>query len=501
MFLSFRREDTGRTFVSHLYRSLDQKEIRTYKFENQQAGDGKRISSEVKQAINESRIAVVVISENYVSSVLCLDVLAKIIERLPLIKIETVFYEVDPGDLTRPTGKFADDFRRHEARENRRTVNRWRDALDQLVSITNSNFCSRNWEDDSKMIDDLIIRLINIYFSKYYTPDVDIIAETTVGLDASVLGLMTDIDMKYKLNSLSGSVESGFGLERYALEATSVMDDMSNESPSPTSDDSNGLVGMYRHKKAVYGLLDLESKNQVRTIGIWGFQGVGKTTLAECVFDDISSHFQHYCFLTNANKIYQNRISPSLLKHLTRRRSSEDIFDAIKPSLVNRKVLFVVDGVDATYNEQFNDAMKVTRWLGPGSRIIMTSRFKSSLKFGGAKYEMECLRYEEALQLFSLYAFKKTYPLIGFELFSIRAVHFAGRLPLSLKVLGSFLYDKDEESWKRTLHKLEASQDNDRRYVSNYIGAGEYLPRRQIELEQYVSPDEEEYSPSYIMSL
>ncbi|KAF3523698.1 hypothetical protein F2Q69_00050488 [Brassica cretica] len=93
------------------------------------------------------------------------------------------------------------------------------------------------------------------------------------------------------------------------------------------------------------------------------------------------------------------------------------------------------------------------------------------------------------------------YPPVGFEGLSIRAVHFAGRLPLALKVLGSLLYDKNEESWNITLRKLEASQDNGSRQVSNYIAAGEYLPRRQIELEQYVRADEEEHSASYHMLL
>ncbi|KAG7589921.1 Toll/interleukin-1 receptor homology (TIR) domain [Arabidopsis suecica] len=508
VFLSCRREDTGRTFVSHLFRSLDQKRIRTYKDVNQQTRDG-RITPEVARAIRESEIAVVVISENYASSAWCLEVLAKIIEISWHTKIKTVFYEVDPEDLTRPTGKFADDLRRHEERETPETVNRWRNALERLET-TGRRFCSHNWEDDSKMLDDLMISISSPRFAieelavlqGHTGHKMAVATDSTIDLESSKLGLMSDIYMKHIPKSMYGSGETGLGLERYAHQDTSLTDNMSNEPPSPASDDSNGLVGMYRHKKAIYGLLDLESKNQVRTVGIWGIQGVGKTTLAECVFDDISRHFQHHCFLTNVNKIYQNRISQSLLKHLTRTGSSNiDIFDAIKPSLVNRKVLLVIDGVDDTYNEQFKGAVKASRWLGPGSRVIMTSRANSSLKFCGAKYEMECLRYEEALQLFSLYAFKKTYPLIGFEPFSIRAVHFAGRLPLALKVLGSFLYEKDEESWKRILRKLEATQDNGSCQVSIYIGAGEYLPRRQIELEQHVGADEEEYVPSYHMLL
>lgn len=83
MFLNFRKEDTGRTFVSHLYRLLDQKGVRTYRDQNQLAGEERgRMSDEVSHAIEDSATAVVVISENYASSVWCLDVLAKITECL-----------------------------------------------------------------------------------------------------------------------------------------------------------------------------------------------------------------------------------------------------------------------------------------------------------------------------------------------------------------------------------------------------------------------------------
>lgn len=140
VFLSFREADTRRTFVSHVIRSLNQKGIRTYKDENQPRGDG-RISPEVAQAIEESTIAVIVLSENYASSVWCLDVLAKIIGDLTVTI--PVLYDVDPEDLRRVTGKFADDFRRHDERETPETVNRWRDSLTRLADI--SSLCSRNW--------------------------------------------------------------------------------------------------------------------------------------------------------------------------------------------------------------------------------------------------------------------------------------------------------------------------------------------------------------------
>ncbi|WZZ67526.1 hypothetical protein YC2023_078896 [Brassica napus] len=342
----------------------------------------------------------------------------------------------------------------------------------QLVTLL---AISEPWEDDSKMLDDLIISISSPRFptSTRRIHQSQLAAHT--GLASSQFRLMSDAYMKHIPQSLSWPGEAG--LESPDKSFTDHA--LSNESPSPASDDSNGLLA--------FG----------------GEDGVGKTTLAECVFDDISPHFQHHCFLSNVNNIYQNRISPSLLKHLTSKKCSDNIFDAIKPFLVNRHVLLVIDGVHDTNHEQLKDAMKVAPWLGPGSRVIMTSWADYKLNSCGVKYmyHMESLRYEEALQLFSLCAFKMPYPPVAFEGFSIRAVHFAGRLPLALKVLGSLLFDKDKERWKTTLRKLEASQDNGSRQISKYIGAGEYLPRRQIELEQYVRADEEEHSASYHMLL
>ncbi|KAG2313223.1 hypothetical protein Bca4012_027785 [Brassica carinata] len=309
-------------------------------------------------------------------------------------------------------------------------------------------------EDDSKMLDDIILTIASVK-SRSESSGENISPRrqqrVVVPAESSRLGDM------WSHISQSGSAEAE--LERDAHRFTSL-----------TDDDSNGLVGMYRHKTAVHELLDLGSKNVVRTVGIWGESGVvGKTTLAECVFDDISDRFQHHCFLSN----------------------------------VNRHVLLVIDGARYTRrNEQLKNAMMVSHWLGPGSRVIMTLKSDPPSSCGFKyTYKMESMRYEEALQLFSLCAFKRPCPLVGFEGLSIRAVHFAGRLPLALKVLGSFLYDKDLESWKSTLRNLEASQDNGSCQVSNYIGARAYLPRRQTELEHYIREDEENHSGSYHMLL
>lgn len=384
-------------------------------------------------------------------------------------------------------------------------------------------------EDDSKLLDDLIIRIYSAMSRNIITPSQMMIApvpfrsylqvSTSTSISrpslSSVLRSMGPPQWYKTLGMDQASISSASllpvdpqvsrGMREYLFreyvtkDAPSVVTkNMPSASSSSSSQDHNLLLGMDRQKKAVYGLLDLDSANhQVRTIGICGMEGVGKTTLAESVFDDISNHFQHHCFLNS----HQNRISPSLLDHhLTRTGGSRDSFDDIKPSLMNRNILLVVD--DVCDGEQLKDIVEVSHWLSPGSRVIMTSKDKSSLVSCGVKhvYEMGFLRYDEALHIFSQFAFRQDYPRVGFEQLTVRAVCLAGHLPLALKLLGSFLSGKDEETWISTLQRLDASQGNNGiREVCSYVEASEYL---QIKSKRYiVAEDEGEYSPSYHMLL
>ncbi|CAL9020272.1 unnamed protein product [Prunus brigantina] len=155
VFLSFRGEDTRLSFVSHLYHELQFKGIKTFKDEPK-LERGTPISSELFNAIEESRLAIVVLSTNYASSSWCLDELTKILQCMKSKgTILPVFYNVDPSHVRKQSGSFADAFADHEKRfrEDIDKVKRWRDALTEVANL--SGIDSKN-ECERKLIEKIV---------------------------------------------------------------------------------------------------------------------------------------------------------------------------------------------------------------------------------------------------------------------------------------------------------------------------------------------------------
>lgn len=108
VFISFRGPDTRKKFVSHLFKSLSDRGIRTFK-DDRKLEPGDSIAEELCQAIRTSRFAVVVISETYADSSWCLDELRLIMELVENKEMEVVptFYEVKPSDVRHQLGSFS----------------------------------------------------------------------------------------------------------------------------------------------------------------------------------------------------------------------------------------------------------------------------------------------------------------------------------------------------------------------------------------------------------
>jgi len=139
VFLSFRGEDTRMNFTSHLYEALKQKKVETYIDYRLEKGD--EISPGLIKAIEDSRVSVVIISENYASSKWCLEELSKILEcqKNQGQIVIPVFYNIDPSHVRKQTGIYEQAIVKHQ--EDLR-CNKWRASLTEVANL--AGWDSRN---------------------------------------------------------------------------------------------------------------------------------------------------------------------------------------------------------------------------------------------------------------------------------------------------------------------------------------------------------------------
>ena len=146
VFLSFRGEDTRFGFTGHLYSALTDRGINTF-IDDEELGRGKEITPSLLSAIEESKIAIIVLSKNYPSSSFCLDELAKILDCLKGKGrlVIPVFYHVDPSDVRKQKGTYRKALAVQENKlkadkeklnDNMERLHKWRTALKQVADLS-----------------------------------------------------------------------------------------------------------------------------------------------------------------------------------------------------------------------------------------------------------------------------------------------------------------------------------------------------------------------------
>ena len=144
VFLSF-RGDTRFGFTDCLYHALINKRINTFRDDpNLRVGD--EIRPTLLDAIEKSRMSIVVLCQNYASSSWCLDELVKIMEcsdkgrKRPILPI---FYQVEPSDVRHQRNQYETAMIKHENGRNSHKVEAWRSALSAVGDLSGKH-CTKD---------------------------------------------------------------------------------------------------------------------------------------------------------------------------------------------------------------------------------------------------------------------------------------------------------------------------------------------------------------------
>ncbi|KAF8024229.1 hypothetical protein BT93_F1433 [Corymbia citriodora subsp. variegata] len=399
VFLSFRGEDTRKSFVDHLHDHLWQRGIMAFRDDHfQDLQRGKCIKTEILRAIEQSRLVLVIFSENYASSTWCLEEVAVAVEYKDIKEgsVIPIFYMVDPSDIRKLKGNFGRGFAKTEEAYlgNKGDIKRWKDALRKVAGLAG-------------------IELKDGYETKF-------------------------------IQQIIGEIEN---------------------KPGPQlSYFVDNLVGIHSRVANVVEQLCL-GESDVRSIGIWGMGGIGKTTVARAVYDRICGKFDDgSSFLANVREISKKNGLAYLQNHFLGDILQENNLiirddhrgaNMIRERLRRKKVLLILDDVDE--KEQLEKLAGDFDWFGRGSRIIITTRDQHLLlQYGvNAIYKAEVLSIDEAFQLLCLKAFRSRHPPAGFEKLVKQVVGYADGLPLGLDILGSFLANRSLRQWKSELDRLK----------------------------------------------
>ncbi|XP_027908282.1 TMV resistance protein N-like [Vigna unguiculata] len=223
-------------------------------------------------------------------------------------------------------------------------------------------------------------------------------------------------------------------------------------------------VGLEYRVEHCIGFLRKQTKGAY-ILGIWGMGGIGKTTIAKAIYNEIRYEFKHKSFLANIREVWQRdfgridlqeRLLSDILKTEKVKVYSIDWGKAmIKETLCTKRVLVVLDDVNTF--EQLNALSANSNGIAQGSVIIITTRDVRLLNMLDVEhvYEVEEMNEIESLELFSWHAFKEANPPEGFLELSKQVVTYCGALPLALEILGSYLYKRRVKEWQSVLSKLK----------------------------------------------
>ncbi|KAK8300867.1 hypothetical protein V6Z12_D05G423200 [Gossypium hirsutum] len=259
-----------------------------------------------------------------------------------------------------------------------------------------------------------------------------------------------------RLNSLN-TRRSNLGLSEIMSQGATSKGNKPRLQPTSLMDVAVEHVGRADEKQEMLELLKSNNSDGVCVLSIVGMGGMGKTTLAQLVYNDpsIKESFDHKSWVCVSDDFDAVNITKTILRSLDADSRDENDLNLLqvklKEKLYGKRMLLVLDDI---WNESYSDWTILRAPFGAGTKIIVTTRLqKVSSNVDSVKaFYLDKLSHHDCLSIFAQHALKARNfdGHLQFKEIGENIVRRCNGLPLAAKAIGSLLRTvTDHSEWEK----------------------------------------------------